>query len=262
MITAIRIGEVFRRIPAIIMVCVALAALPVSDAESADAESNVPITSLFDGEVLEPVSLSAFLRWEAMLQRHHTETNSLERSCDRGFLNRCRFQDWVEFLRSLDGKNAWTQLSEVNHYINRLPYAADRFNYGSRDYWATPRQFFYRSGDCEDYAIAKFLSLRALGWPKEALRLVGVEDSERGTQHAIIVARLNGDDWVLDNQYEEVVSVSHLPHYRLLWSLSENQSWRVAKTQSSPAAAENQNQRDIAATASNGNSGALKNEQR
>ena len=114
---------------------------------------------------------------------------------------------------------------------------------------------FYRSGDCEDYAIAKFLSLRALGWPKEALRFVGVGDTARGTQHAIIVARLNGDDWVMDNQYEDVVSASTLDHYRLLWSLSENQSWRVAKTRNSPASAENQDQPNPVATASNARPG-------
>ena len=130
------------RFAATLLFCVGLVSLPFSDAQSADAGSYVPITSLFDGEELAPVSLNAFLRWGEVLRRHDSETRSNELSCDRGFLNRCRFLDWVEFLRSIDGKNAWTQLSEVNRYINRLPYAADRSNYGSKDYWATPRQFF------------------------------------------------------------------------------------------------------------------------
>ena len=59
----------------------------------------------------------------------------------------------------------------------------------------------------------------------------------------------------MDNQYEDVVSASTLDHYRLLWSLSENQSWRVAKTRNSPASAENQDQPNPVATASNARPG-------
>ena len=51
----------------------------------------------------------------------------------------------------------------VNRFVNGWAYRADADNYGRSDYWATPLEFFRRSGDCEDYVIAKYRSLRLLG---------------------------------------------------------------------------------------------------
>ena len=53
--------------------------------------------------------------------------------------------------------------------IARTTYLEDLANYGLPDYWATPLQFLDRDGDCEDYAIAKFVSLRELGFAADEL---------------------------------------------------------------------------------------------
>ena len=42
--------------------------------------------------------------------------------------------------------------------MNRSPYIVDPINWGVKDYWESPGQFFSRKGDCEDYAIAKYLT--------------------------------------------------------------------------------------------------------
>ena len=43
------------------------------------------------------------------------------------------------------------------------------------DYWATPLEFIGRAqGDCEDFAIAKYISLLMLGMPNDRLRLIYV----------------------------------------------------------------------------------------
>ena len=51
------------------------------------------------------------------------------------------------------------QLDAVNRYMNKHQYITDIVNWGVTDYWETPREFFLKDGDCEDFAIAKFKSL-------------------------------------------------------------------------------------------------------
>ena len=75
---------------------------------------------------------------------------------------------WAALLRGLDGVPPRAQVEAVNRFVNGWTYRADADNYGRSDYWATPLEFFRRSGDCEDYVIAKYRSLRLLGLPRRA----------------------------------------------------------------------------------------------
>ncbi|MEN9903827.1 MAG: hypothetical protein RLZZ555_392, partial [Pseudomonadota bacterium] len=70
-----------------------------------------------------------------------------------------------------DGK-----LKAVNTFFNRrLRYSSDQAVWGMLEYWATPLEFMGRAeGDCEDFAIAKYISLLLLGVPPEKLRLIYV----------------------------------------------------------------------------------------
>ena len=102
---------------------------------------------------------------------------------------------WGRFIDGLRDAEPLDQLEQVNRYMNDVPHKADAGNYAATDYWATPSQFFNRSGDCEDFAIAKFLSLRALGWDNDQLRIVVLDDLARGTPHAVLVAYHGGEAW-------------------------------------------------------------------
>ena len=81
-------------------------------------------------------------------------------------------------FRSLAGKDRKTQLAAVNEFMNRASYIEDLPNWGVPDYWATPLQFLTKDGDCEDYAIAKFVSLRTLGFTNDELRIAVVDDAD------------------------------------------------------------------------------------
>ena len=82
------------------------------------------------------------------------------------------------------------QIRAVNLFLNDWQYKSDIQNYGRRDYWATPLEFLRRSGDCEDYAIAKYVSLRQIGFAPEQLRLV-VRDVVRELAHAVLAVYLD-----------------------------------------------------------------------
>lgn len=94
------------------------------------------------------------------------------------------------------------------------------------DFWATPFQFFAKNGDCEDCAIAKFISLRTLGFPNENMRIVVLRDTNLDVLHAVLVAYAGGEPSVLNNQIRSVVRAQSTRHYRPIYSVNETTWWR------------------------------------
>ena len=94
-----------------------------------------------------------------------------------------------------------------------------------RDYWATPKQFFDRNGDCEDYAISKYISLRNLGLPVEDMRIVVLNDLNLKIAHAMLVVYLDGEALVLDNQITQVINARRIRHYKPIYSINERNWW-------------------------------------
>ncbi len=134
-------------------------------------------------------------------------------------------QAWLALLHGLDGAPLARQLDAVNHFVNRAPYRTDLDNYGRRDRWATPLEFFRRSGDCEDYAIAKYASLRRLGIAAAALRLVVVQDLHRGLPHAVLAVYEGTAVYILDNLSDVVREQAQVDAYRPYYSVSELAWW-------------------------------------
>lgn len=69
------------------------------------------------------------------------------------------------------------KLELVNDFMNQTTFISDIQHWGKEDYWATPIEFLSTNGgDCEDYSIAKYFTLRALGVPDEKLRITYVKE--------------------------------------------------------------------------------------
>jgi predicted transglutaminase-like cysteine proteinase len=85
------------------------------------------------------------------------------------------------------------RIGEINRAINAtIRPANDLTLYGVEDYWATPLSTFaLRAGDCEDYAIAKYVALREIGFSTSDLRLVIVQDNESHQGHAVTAVRFH-----------------------------------------------------------------------
>ena len=78
---------------------------------------------------------------------------------------------------------------------------SDLAQYGQIDVWSSPLvTFAHGAGDCEDYAIAKFVALRLAGIAADDLRIVIMHDTIRGEDHAVAAARLDGHWLTLDNR--------------------------------------------------------------
>lgn len=110
--------------------------------------------------------------------------------------------------------------------MNAQRYVTDDSLWGVNDYWASPSEFLSRSaGDCEDYAIAKYLSLKLLGWTDDELRIVAVKDLKLGIGHAVLVAFHNGRTLVLDNQSKQILEAERLNHYQPVYSINATSWW-------------------------------------
>jgi predicted transglutaminase-like cysteine proteinase len=107
---------------------------------------------------------------------------------------------------------------------------SDLAQYGQLDVWASPLATLTRGGDCEDYAIAKFVALRRAGIAPDDLRIVIMRDSIRGEDHAIAAARLDGHWLALDNRRMAMVEDGNLRNYRPLFVIDQHGLMQYGET--------------------------------
>ncbi|MCK6370155.1 MAG: transglutaminase-like cysteine peptidase [Gammaproteobacteria bacterium] len=168
--------------------------------------------------------LVEFPQWLRVLERQLRD-DLRDGDCTERRLNRCHMQRWTAFLERIRPLPAAEQLREVNRYANEKEYILDLDNYGIEDYWAIPREFFPNGGDCEDFAITKYFSLRWLGYPPEDMRIVVVQDTNLGVPHAVLAVGRGTDILVLDNQVRNVIGHRQVVHYAPVYSINERNWW-------------------------------------
>jgi predicted transglutaminase-like cysteine proteinase len=138
--------------------------------------------------------------------------------CD-GDRDRCVSPAALQFLAIVDtarAREGRARLGEINRAINlAIRPMSDLAQWGEIDVWSSPLvTFAHGAGDCEDYAIAKFVALREAGVPPEDLRIVIMRDTIHGEDHAVTAARLDGQWLTLDNRRMAMVEDVNIKNYR------------------------------------------------
>jgi predicted transglutaminase-like cysteine proteinase len=210
------------------MVVVLAFALAAADPALAAKKKRKPASpSFFNSKETRSTNLKPFKKWNAALTRYSKKTaQKKEGKCASKNFNICHYNDWIKYLDSIRGKKKLDQLKALNKYMNKAKYITDKSNWGKKDYWATPDEFFAKFGDCEDYAITKFMSLKRLGWDPNDLRVVAVKDMNLKVGHAILAVFLDDKVYILDNQVKIVVEARKIRHYRPVFSINETAWWR------------------------------------
>src|SRR5262249_26522022 len=103
---------------------------------------------------------------------HKLEDERVQLSLCDGDRERCASDAALKFLGIVDSgrqRDGRARLGEINRAINLSIRAMDDFaQYGEVDVWSSPLVTFKNgAGDCEDYAIAKYVALRMAGIPAE-----------------------------------------------------------------------------------------------
>jgi len=131
-------------------------------------------------------------------------------------------------LKSNDINLEMPFLQKTNDFYNQVPYFSDLEHWGVDDYWATPVEFIASfGGDCEDYAIAKYMTLKDLGIPIERLRITYVRAINIGETHMVLAyyPRPDADPWILDNLIPEIKQASLRKDLVPVYSFNDDDLW-------------------------------------
>ncbi|MBC2693422.1 MULTISPECIES: cysteine protease LapG [Pseudomonas] len=124
-----------------------------------------------------------------------------------------RIEAWNQMLQGETRQPEREQLTAVNRFFNQqLSFRDDTRIWRQTDYWATPVESLVKgAGDCEDYALAKYFSLRNLGVPSEKLRITYVKALTRNQAHMVLTyyATPSADPLVLDNLISDIRPASN-----------------------------------------------------
>ena len=156
-------------------------------------------------------------------------------------------QMWRRMLDSSAALDERAKLEAVNTFVNRVVmFEDDQLVWGQADFWATPVESMGRGqGDCEDFSIAKYVSLGILGVPIEKLRItyvraeLGVPGAGVSQAHMVLAYYTSPDaePLVLDNLVGEIRPASRRPDLRPVFGFNSQGLW-VAGQSNGPAQAD------------------------
>jgi predicted transglutaminase-like cysteine proteinase len=154
--------------------------------------------------------------------------------CD-GDRERCVSPAALRLLAIVDNariREGRARLGEVNRAINlAIRPMSDLAQHGAVDVWSSPLATLASgAGDCEDYAIAKFVALRLAGVSPDDLRIVIMRDTIQGEDHAVAAARLEGHWLMLDNRRMTMVEDGQVKNYRPSFVIDQHDVMQYADT--------------------------------
>ncbi|MEH6712488.1 MAG: transglutaminase-like cysteine peptidase [Paraglaciecola polaris] len=144
-----------------------------------------------------------------------------------------RVQNWQQLLNDSHALPIDEKLYRVNNFFNELDFVDDIDHWDQDDYWATPVEFLAtHGGDCEDFVIAKFFSLKELGVPAEKLRLMYVTATRLRQAHMVLAyyEEPNSVPLVLDNINRRILPASRRRDLLPIYSFNGDGLW-LAKEQ-------------------------------
>ena len=156
-----------------------------------------------------------------------------EIAADRDVLRRCReaaatcpasAQKLLAVIAEGQAREGRARIGTINRAINlAIKPMSDLAQWGVIDRWSAPLETLSSGrGDCEDYAIAKYVALGEAGFSEDKLRLVIVRDLGLGEDHAILAVR-DSEKWLLlDNRRLVLVEDGELQRVEPLFALNRD----------------------------------------
>ena len=180
----------------------------------------------------EPFGLFTFRAPDGMLWRKWRGIEA-DMAREQVILDRCRADaencpshaaQFLRLINAVSARSGRARLEEANRAVNMaIRYVSDYALHGEADRWSAPlASFATAKGDCEDYAIAKYVALREAGFARENLQLVLVRDRSVRQDHAVLAARLD-DRWlILDNRQSLLIEDSDASSFMPLFAINHD----------------------------------------
>lgn len=162
------------------------------------------------------------------------KTNSLLHKIEQqhGGYARKRVIIWEQLINRNKNADDQKKLQVVNNFFNKMKFANDIDHWGKEDYWATPLQMLTSNGgDCEDYSIAKYFTLRKMGIPADRMRLTYVKALELNQAHMVLTYYPTPDavPLVLDNLVNDIKTTSNRKDLLPVYSFNGKDLWLAKK---------------------------------
>ncbi|HEY4164080.1 MAG TPA: transglutaminase-like cysteine peptidase [Dongiaceae bacterium] len=140
--------------------------------------------------------------------------------------DRCTSAGWASMVAQVKAAGSpMAKIIKANDLVNDKvlhPYKQDMPNYGYEDYWATAFEFLKKSGDCEDFAITKFMLLKAAGFSPDDMMVLQVSARNYGgIGHAILVVYFGDKPLILDILTTKVMEARYVAEYTPIISVTE-----------------------------------------
>ena len=181
---------------------------------------------VFQSIELETNATTGLANWYKAKRKLSIEAASYK-ACDAGSA-KCpaQLREWRSKLGQWSTLSAKAKLIQVNRFANAaIDYTDDRKAFRSADYWATPLESLKGRGDCEDYVLLKYASLRSLGFAEDQLRIVIVNDLKAGIGHAVLSVKIKNENYILDNQDNRVLRHDSITRYAPVYSVNTKGRW-------------------------------------
>ena len=152
---------------------------------------------------------------------------------------------WEALVAAADDLDINARLNASNTFFNRhIRWINDEAAYGVEDYWATPLETMGNArGDCEDFTIAKYITLLTMGVDPESLRLVYVKAKRSGlTQAHMVLAWYESPQstpLILDNMETRILPADERGDLFPIFSFNGGALWignRNKRTEADPRA--------------------------
>ncbi len=156
-------------------------------------------------------------------------------------------KNWQHLMQQIKPLSWFAQLNAINQFFNAIPFQSDYQTWGRQDYWASPDELLAKNaGDCEDYAVAKYISLVKLGLAPQRLKLAYVQignnnfsiqqyrlapaagQGRSGFQSHMVLLYFEHESavpWVLDNINATVLPVSQRSDLTPVYGFNDEGMW-------------------------------------
>ena len=151
---------------------------------------------------------------------------------DYGNYARQRVVIWYQLINDSNNAHPLDKLELVNNFFNQLAFVNDSELWGQEDYWATPLQMLSSNGgDCEDFSIAKYFTLRKMGIPEERMRLTYVKALQLDQAHMVLTyfPTPESEPLILDNLDTAIRPASERTDLLPVYSFNGNGLWLAKK---------------------------------
>lgn len=139
-----------------------------------------------------------------------------------------RLRAWQALIRDNAHLPEGEKLQVVNRFFNQVRFIDDIVHWKQKDYWATPVEFLISNGgDCEDFSIAKFFTLRALGVSEEKMSIAYVKALELNQAHMVLTYYSDPSAMpvVLDNLIGEIRPANQRPDLLHVYTFNGDSLW-------------------------------------